>query len=122
MPANRIIFSKLIEIPDLLKGDKVDERGLTVIIHAGYVNACMAEDKQETKSFEFFYSFVEDNADDSTILKEIADCFANSKQTAKMVDKVNAATEDVKKKSLTGMKLSPSVMVNLASDQGNTID
>ena len=119
MPANREIFSRLLDEPDMLNADKIDERGVTVLIYAGYVNACMAEDKPVTKSFEYFFEFVEDNVGEAEVFQTVANCYSNSRHTKKMIDKVNTATEDIKKKTLTGTSSSPSATENSDGAEGS---
>lgn len=115
MPANRLIFAKLIEKPDFLKADKINEQGIAFLMHAGYVNACMADNIPETLTFADFYEFVEDNIDQLDTFNMVATCYSNSRHTQKMIDKVNQATEEVKKKihTSTGTPSNPSATETL---------
>lgn len=115
MPANRLIFAKLIEKPDFLKADKINEQGIAFLMHAGYVNACMADNIPETLTFADFYEFVEDNIDKLDTFNMVATCYSNSRHTQKMIDKVNQATEEVKKKihTSTGTPSNPSATETL---------
>lgn len=122
MPANRMIFAKLAEKPDMLKADKLNENGVAFLMHAGYVNACMADDVPETLAFADFYEFVEDNLDAIELFTMIATCYSNSRHTKKSVEQVEKQVEELKKKmqTLTGTGSSPSAMENLDFDQQNT--
>lgn len=115
MPANRLIFAKLIEKPDFLNADKINEQGIAFLMHAGYVNACMADNIPETLTFADFYEFVEDNIDQLDTFNMVATCYSNSRHTQKMIDKVNQATEEVKKKihTSTGTPSNPSATETL---------
>lgn len=102
MPANKIIFEKLLEYPEMLNADKIDERGITWLILAGYQNACKAKDEQPIHGYEFFYDFVEGCMVDeggAEVLQDIAVCYSNSRFTIKAIENINAATEELKKKS-----------------------
>lgn len=122
MPANRMIFAKLAVKPDMLKADKLNEHGVAFLMHAGYVNACMADDIPEALAFADFYEFVEDNLDAVELFKMIANCYSNSRHTKKSVEQAEKWVDDQKKKmqTSTGTGSSPSATENLGSDQQNT--
>jgi len=118
MPANRAIIAKLAESPAMLTGETINEQGITHLIYAGYVNACMASDKAPDKTFDYFFAFVEDCVGDpegERTLNEVAQCYANSRHTKKQIKQIEAATEEIKKKTnqLTGTPSNPSATENL---------
>jgi hypothetical protein len=105
-----------------LSGDSVNETGLSYLLYGGYYNHCIMKDKVPEKTLGDFMDFVELNIDNPEVQKEllaVGECFRESKPAQKFIEKVNEATEEIKKK-LTGMKSSASATENLGSAPINT--
>ena len=103
LPAIKRISDKI----NLLSGTEEITLNLMSMVHilyAGYVNDCLANDKDPNIEFKVFYDFVEEAAMNDNLgeIKRIIEVFANSKE----VKDKNDPKEEKKSKSLsTGTKL-----------------
>lgn len=96
MPANRLLVQRWATIPNF--SNNLNEAEIAWLLYAGYVNACMARNIEAIKQFEFFYETVESMALSSegvATLNDIATCYANSRQTIKMMDDIKKKTADI---------------------------
>lgn len=123
MPANRMIAERFVHNPNFLQPDHINEQDVAFLLYAGYTNECMSNDMPVLKPFSVFFSYVEWGLYDEVTNKQITDvseCYAASRFTKKMVEKINVVTEDIKKKNQTGTSLSPSATESLPSQESNT--
>jgi hypothetical protein len=108
IPAVRMFLEKLGDDSSIMKNDVINEQGIAYLLYSGYVNNCMVDDEPPIKKFGFFLEYVEDGFVDDEInkkLKEVAECYANSKYKKSIVDRANETLSEVKKKrKQTGTK------------------
>jgi hypothetical protein len=103
LPAIKRISDKI----NLLSGTEEITLNLMSMVHilyAGYVNDCLANDKDPNIEFKVFYDFVEESAMNDKLgeIKRVIEVFANSKEVKDRED----TKEEKKSKSLsTGTKL-----------------
>ena len=78
------------------------------LLYYGYKNNCLVKQEQATIPFEAFHDFVDEaqieEGEKLKTLVAISECYADSRFTKAMVDKVEETTEEVKKKKRTGKK------------------
>lgn len=121
LPANRMLITRWSQIPDFQ--DNLNEAEIAWLLFAGYTNACMAKGMDALKTYEFFYEVVEGNSltpEGIKAISNIAECYARSKYTKKFLEDVNAATEEIKKKTQSiGMPSNLSATENLDSSHPN---
>ena len=127
MVANRMFFEKMVEKPDILTGDTINEVGIGHLIYAGYINNCLVKGVEPELAFHFFMEWVEEALVDDNVkqrLQDISNCFSDSKFTKKAIEEVDRRTEDLKKKivemSQTGISLNPSATPNSDSQPDST--
>jgi hypothetical protein len=115
MPACRYFMEHVSEDHvAALSGDSINETGVAYLLYAGYYNHCIIEDKKPEKKLSDFMDFIELNLDNADVQKElvsIGECFQQSKSVKKFIEKVEVATQEIKK-NLTGMKSSLSATAN----------
>jgi len=103
LPAIKRISDKI----NLLSGTEEITLNLMSIVHilyAGYVNDCLANDKDPNIEFKVFYDLVEEAAMNDNLgeIKRIIEVFANSKEVK---DKEEPKEEKKSKSLSTGTKL-----------------
>lgn len=124
LPSLKQIAGKMAEF-EFFDGNAYSDMGLTNILYAGYINACMQRDEVPALPFESFYDYVEDFRVDFTNQAEVQAAmksFEESRFVSKYTPKAAGSaeveeTEDEKKSQLTGTESSLSSSENLATDQ-----
>jgi hypothetical protein len=115
MPACRYFMEHIAqEHIGAISIDGINETVVGYLLYGGYYNHCIIEDKKPEKKLSDFMEFIELNMDDPDVQRElvsIGECFQQSKSVQKFIEKVEGATEEIKKK-LTGMRSNPSVTEN----------
>lgn len=115
MPANRMIGKEMLVKPDMFQGNNIDERAITILIYAGYVNDCMSNNREPLKPFSFFYNHVEECIGDEELtetLQRVANCYSASRFTDKYIDSVKKNTIEYLKKNPTGTSSNPTATEN----------
>jgi hypothetical protein len=110
MPANEWFTRKLEEDNSLVGVDgSTSLIGVAYLIFYGYLNNCLHKDIEPTYKVGHFIEWVEEVSIDSEnrILDEIGQCYIDSKFTKAWVERIEKATEEVKKKMI-GNTLNPS--------------
>src|SRR5690606_22977058 len=92
----------------LYDGESLNEIGISVLLHSGYLNNCSVKETDPELTFEDFVDFTESRIIDPEIKKEITqavECWAESRIVKTAIDKAN---DNAKKKTLAGKKLKKS--------------
>jgi hypothetical protein len=107
MHAARTYFEKAInEGSAFYSGNILNEMGIASLIYAGYENHCLVNDKKIVKTLGYFLEFVEDSLvdeDSKNKLKEVVDCFSESKSVETIANNIDTDNAKDKKKQI-GMK------------------
>lgn len=101
MPANRWLYEKFHECPDLISGTDINDVGVAWLIYYGYKNNCLITDKTPIISFGKVMEEVmelELTDEGKAILQEVGKVFSESRFTIKYSEDINKKYEEVKKK------------------------
>jgi hypothetical protein len=114
MPACEYFQTKIAEGSIMVdeEGNTIGNSSLAFLVHAGYWNHCIANGVAPKKQIGDFLQWLEDNEDDETVQQQlliVAEAFRDSRSLAKLKDRVEKKTEEIKKKiqELNGKELNP---------------
>jgi hypothetical protein len=102
--ATRMFLEKMVEEPEIISGDTINEVGAANLIYCGYVNNCMVKDMVPEKTLGFFLEFVEQAFVDEGVknqIIEVAKVYSESKYSKKVIEATKDNLDEAKKK-LTG--------------------
>lgn len=105
LPAVRRVFEKMAEhtlVEKRGEEERYNDLGIAHVLYAGYLNGCMLHDAAPTLSFEHFYDYIEDFADDQSGKEEIIAAiraFEESRFVKRMETKPVEEGEHLEKKS-----------------------
>lgn len=100
MYSTRLFAEKSAKI-ELYAGDQLNEMGIAVILHTGYLNNCVVKEVEPQLTFESFVDYVESAITDKSVeseVRRVIDVWLNSRVVKQVID-----TES-KKKDTTGKK------------------
>jgi hypothetical protein len=114
MPACEYFQLKIAEGSIMVddEGNTIGNSSLAFLLHAGYWNHCIANGQVPKKKIGDFFEWLEDNDDEETVQQQlliIAEAFRDSRSLAKLKDRVEKKTDEIKKKiqELNGKELNP---------------
>lgn len=104
MPANRMFFSRLVEIYGEDAEIIINETDVAFLAWCGYNNSCLISDKQLTLTKGNFIEWVDEmtlTEEGKKTLENISQCYSDSRFTKQYMENVNNEVDKIKKK-LTG--------------------
>ena len=109
-----LAFERLGAALDIIEqsGEYYTTKFTADLVYAGLVNNCYRKNEQPDFTYQDVFDFVDDNANDPEVVKELAaviKAFEQSKPLQDALEAVNKASEESKKKAGRKSKSSPSV-------------